>query len=208
MDFHNQLILINEKYYEAIEQKYGCFVKNFPSKGNLTSNVFPVSPSDCKDLFADLASHRAKCDHDGKIYIRTDKLNEHVLVHEFIHRLTNNRKYLGDFRFGVIQGFDADYSKHLFPYGNCDLLGLNELITEYLAFEITKYKEPTTYQQNLNVISEIRNRLGEDGFDNLIQSYFHSDVRSIWNILYKIYGGNMLYAMNHMTDVVCKSSYN
>lgn len=144
MEFKEELEIINSKYYNIIVQKYGHFVKNLSSKGNLTTNIIPLSVDDCKGRFADLIEHRARCDTNGKIYVRIDKFNEHVLVHEFIHRLTNNWKYLGGLRFGVIQGLNATHlNKHLFPYGYCRLAGLNELITEYLTYEITNYKEST-----------------------------------------------------------------
>ena len=105
-------------------------------------------------------------------------------------------------KIAIYAKINANYSKYQFPHGYCDLFGLNELITEHLSFEVTKCQECTTYQQYLEILSEIRNRLGEEGFDTLIQAYFRSDIRSIWNMLYKIYGLNMLQAMNRLTNAV------
>lgn len=205
MEFENQLKIINAKYYNKIISTYGHFIKRLASKGNLATDIIPLSLDDCIGIYLDMADKRGRCDTNGKICIRVDKFNEHVLVHEFIHRLSNNRKYLGGIQFGTIQGFNANYKKYLFPHGYCDLTGFNELITEYLTMEITNYKEPSMYQLCSDLVIEAKNRLGNDRFDELIRCYFQSDLRSVWPILYDLYGINFLKTMNRITEVVCRT---
>ena len=120
MDYTKELNRINDKYYHKIREAYSKYIKNFDSIPDLTHNVYIISDNKCIGDYEDLApgTNRGRCDaNTGNIYIRESAFCEHLLVHEFIHRLSRN------FRQGQwTNGLDGFYL--------ISFCGINELITE------------------------------------------------------------------------------
>lgn len=187
MNFSDAVQKINEKYHGIIVDKYGPFLTGPYSRVSLATDVEIVSEQKCIGENCDLKTKRGKCTYaTGKIVLRENafiqgsRVNEHLLVHEHIHRIACNqkRRILG-FEWG--SGFDFFDKKVNWTI-------FNELMTEWLAFKITRYNEDTPYQRYLSVIEDLQTYLGEERFSLLIKAYFKSDLdeRNKW--FYHRYG--------------------
>lgn len=184
---------VNDKYYMKIKKYYEKYIKNFDSIPNITKNVFIVPSNECIGKHSDLSNNRGKCESDtGYIYIRENAFNEHLLIHEFIHRLSRNRLRQHLFKRIWIEGIG-------YQQNNVDYRGLNELITEWLAFNITNYKENNNCQHYFCFINEFKK---ECDFDKIIEAYFNSDGQTIHQELCKIFPLNSDKMINNLTQKI------
>lgn len=130
------------------------YIKDFNSIPNMTQNIMLLSE---ERLFFErdkLTKNNARgnCDvNTGYIYIIKDAFCEHLLVHEFMHRLSRNQKRAGIFKKYWVSGI---YD----PYETVDFRGLNELMTEWLTFKITNFKENNVYQSEFANFENITQR--------------------------------------------------
>ncbi len=84
---------INDKYYPIIRTKYGKYVKNFSQKGTMTDNVKFFDSRQKESQRYKGKTFVGSCNwKNGTIYLNKDKMDEHTVVHEYIHRLSRNRK--------------------------------------------------------------------------------------------------------------------
>ncbi len=147
MDYTKELQKINNEYYPIIKSKYKEYIKNFNKIPDMTQNVFILSDEQCVGEHEDLLKMRGKCvTETGYIYIRKSKFNKHVLVHEFIHRLSRN--YLDC---GWVEGISVETDI-------IDYNGLSEVLTEWFAYKITKIDEPTIYQKHMHIFDDFIKR--------------------------------------------------
>lgn len=187
MNLSDVVKTINKKYYGIIQEKYGVFLRGPYSEKDLTDDVEIISVQDCFGANSDLNLKRGKCTYaTGKItlrdnaFIQGNQLNEHLLVHEYIHKIACNQKKTGrHLEWG--SGFD-------FFDKNINWSIFNELMTEWLAFNITGYHEDTPYQKYLPVIDDLQKHLCADRFGLLIKAYFTSDLNARNKWLYYSYG--------------------
>ena len=161
MDYSTELKRINDKYYNKIKKAYSKYIKNFDSIPDLTQNVYIILDNKCIGDYEDLAvgNNRGRCDVDtGNIYIRESAFCEHLLIHEFIHRLSRNF-----IDCGWIEGFMISDTE----------IFLNELINEALTSKICGY-ESRNY--NLYLFPIFHKIVKKIGYDNLLYAYFSSDI--------------------------------
>ncbi len=175
MDYTTELNRINDKYYNKIKKEYSKYIKNFDSIPDLTQNVYIIPDDKCIDDYKDLAvgKNRGRCDADtGNIYIRESAFCDHLLIHEFIHRLSRNKT-----------------KKILFPQKilgiatEAKYIGINEIFTEYLSIKIDT-EECNSYLQFINIFST----LDETSIIDFTGYYFKGDIFNFINLLISIYG--------------------
>lgn len=189
MGYSDAIQKINEKYHKIILKKYGLYLSGPYCRTDLATDIKVLSEQDCVGENEDLKNKRGKCVYaTGEIvlretaFIQGDKINEHLLIHEYIHRLACNQKRF-KFRFERGSGFD-------FTSQNVSWTIINELMTEWLAIRITDYREDTPYQRVIGVIEDLREYLGKDRFELLIEAYFRSDLGERDKWFYYRYGHN------------------
>ena len=141
MQHQDALQKINRKYRDKVREMYGHFLCGPHCNIDLAQKVYIIPQERCVNTLSDIANNRGKCVYNsGKIFLRENAFfqngcyNEHLLVHEYIHRLSSNRKRNGLFPVWG-SGFD-------FKYKYADYTILNELITEWVTFSITNCSEP------------------------------------------------------------------
>ena len=204
MEYQSQIKQINETYDERIRKRYGNYISGIYRKSNLTENVEVLHRSKCVGQHEDLIIKRGKCEYGtGKIYLREDAFvlpegyNEHLLIHEYIHRLSCNCKQIGLFerkQYGAGFSFlDGDSRRKIF-YG-----AFNEVLTEWIAYQVTGIKENTRYQQMLYHIEFLKKRAGNDRFERLIEAFFKSDLKVRDDILYFVYGIDLPIRIHQIT---------
>ncbi len=177
MDYTKKLQEINDEYYPIIKKMYKNYVKHFKKIPNLTKNVFILSDDECIGEHNDLLKKRGKCvTENGYIYIRESKFNKHVLIHEFIHRLSRN--YLDC---GWVEGIGVEVN---IGQGIIDYSGLNEVLTEWFAYEITKYRETTIYQDYLPVIDGIITNICS--LKSIKSAFFKGDIGYFFDVFANI----------------------
>lgn len=148
----------------------------------MQKGVYIIPDNKCVGEYEDLAIgyNRGRCDTDtGNIYIRESALCEHLLVHEYIHRLSRN--YInGEWNLGIGFSFNLACS--------VDFNGINELLTEWLAYKITMKKEnDSIYQMLFPIIDIITNKRIYRFCNRIPKAYFRSDYRTIIKIFDKVF---------------------
>lgn len=183
---------INDKYYGKIKNAYGRYIKNFDQIPDMTQNIFIVPDDECTGDYADLVvgKNRGRCDaNTGNIYIRESAFYEHLLVHEFIHRLSRNKIKLGLLKKQWIEGI-------MYLDKKVALYGLNEVLTEWLAFNITNHIENNIYQQEFTLIVDIKKH--HNLLEKIIGAYFCSNKDELFAFLYDVYGTDAYREMNDL----------
>lgn len=178
MNSYSILNKLNRKYYPIISAKYGSYVKLFAFRRNLATGVYLIPQKFCvlglKDIAHGMAGKTPRS--TGNIYIRKEAFTERTLVHEYIHRLSINYKRSGILRFRKVLGFCVD--DELYYYS-----GINELMTEWITYSITKIKVNNIYQHYLYLIDELKLKIGEQAFQEIIFSYFNNDITPLNSVL-------------------------
>lgn len=128
----------------------------------ITTNVYVVSKGDI--FYDDLKQNNARgiCDADtGYIYFRDDvTITAHLLIHEFIHRLSRNK-----FKDEWIEGI---------AFTDTNLYYLNEVITEMITCRITGTTETDNpYSIGLKHIDALCDKLGEF---KIVRAYFNGNI--------------------------------
>lgn len=197
MDYQASLKQLNSKYYPIISDKYGSYIKNFHLRRNLATNVFLIPQKYCFLCFSELAyNKRGKTPRTtGNIYIRKEAFSEHLLVHEYIHRLSINVKHIRFIKLELALGFCIDADHYYY-------LGLNELLTEWITYSITGIQEDTIYFRYLYVIDEFREIIGEQQFQEVIFAYFHNDILLIENIIKTYSSSNPFDKLQELTNII------
>lgn len=208
MNHTAELQRINDKYYSKIKSTYGCYIKNVDKIPNMTQKVYIVPDANCAGKHSDLSLKRAKCiTKSGKIYIRESAFDERILIHEYIHRLSRNYKHKAPLNWGWVEGFSSIKD-------NISYVGFNELITEWITYDITHIKEPLNpYQVLFPIIAKIQSCLGND-FEKIIQLYFQGNCNPLFDIIYlNVYypqpGKNMFNEISEFlfeTDISLKAA--
>lgn len=197
MDYSTELKRINDKYYNKIKKAYGKYIKNFDSIPNLTQNVYIIPDDKCIGDYEDLAvgKNRGRCDtNTGNIYIRESAFCEHLLIHEFIHRLSRNKVKIGIFKRQWVEGV-------MFINKKVALLGLNEVLTEWFAFQITNIIEANTYQLQFPFIKNI---FDSNNTGNIACMYFNNKHIDLISIFYTTYGINVFDKINQLNTFVTR----
>lgn len=168
MNSKQELQKINDEYYSIIKSKYKEYIKNFDEIPDMTKNVFILSDEQCIGEHEDLLKMRGKCvTETGHIYIRKSKFNKQVLVHEFIHRLSRN--YLDC---GWVEGVGVETD-------TIDYNGLNEILTEWFAYKITKIDEPTIYQKYMRIFDNFI-KCNICNIEYVATAFFHGNENDIF----------------------------
>ena len=181
MDYSTELKRINDKYYNKIKKAYSKYIKNFDSIPDLTQNVYIIPDDKCIGDYKDLAvgKNRGRCDADtGNIYIRESAFCDHLLIHEFVHRLSRN--YDGHQWINGI-GIESNFY---------DLSGFNELFTEWFTYHITHTRENSNYQKTFFLIKHFKLRHPHD-FKKMIMYYFSSNTDYAVSLIFKYYGNDI-----------------
>lgn len=196
MNYKAQLQCINEKYYDKIKSAYGCYIKNFDKIPNMTQKIYIIPDAKCRFRYKSLSKVRGKCTtKNGKIYIRESAFCEQVLVHEYIHRLSRNFKKIGYIKWGWVEG--VMYLDRKVCYR-----GINEVLTEWLAYNITGIKEDTTYTRLFSFIDDLQQH--PEIFKNIIKAYFSSDKEELTASLYNIYKLDTYIKINQLDMILTK----
>ena len=197
MQNKERLKIINDKYNECINKQYGQFVKHFRFRRDMTRGVKLLTEEQCVGKHFDLSKekgNRGKClCKNGNIYIREDALTDQVLVHEYIHRLSCNYRFILGYGYIPIQGID---------YPNKELNGLSELLTDWIAYKITNIKEHTVYSENYRLIDEVEKQLGEEKFRELLKAFFHNKDRKVIRLIKEIENFNTLKDVNNLEELI------
>lgn len=158
----------------------------------ITEDVYIVHKGD--DIYNDLINKCARgvCPvENGHIYFRYDvEITAHLLIHEFIHRLSRNRKFImASFSWCWVEGIDfpSDY-----------LTYINEAITEMIAVDIMgEWEENNPYNKGLKVIDMLCNKIDKTA---IIYAYMSGNRKFFKNILkkdYKSFKDNFLFMMTY-----------
>lgn len=194
MNYQNELKRINEKYYEEIKKSYGKYIKNFDRIPDITKKVFVIPDEKCVGKHSDLIMMRGKCvTRNGYIYIRESAFSEHLIIHEFIHRLSRNFRYKGLLRWGWIEGIGFEQNK-------IDYNGLNEILTEWLAYKITQIKEPGVYQENFIFVESLLKKCCSS--EVLEEAFFNGDYNTILEENIKLYLHKTPEILNVLSNVI------
>ena len=188
MDYYTELNRINDKYYNKIKKAYSKYIKNFDSIPDLTQNVYIIPDNKCIDDYEDLAvgKNRGRCDADtGNIYIRESAFCEHLLIHEFIHRLSRNCR-------------QGNWTNGLGCFYLVPFYGINELITEWIAFSITNIKEANNRQQNLFFLIDNFKCEHRIRFALLFRFYFIGDIQKATKVIPKKSFNKLIYINNYI----------
>lgn len=196
MDKTNELITANNKYYNKICDKYGSLTTNDNISRDLTTDIIFIPHDKCVGKHIDLGKARGKCDSKtGIIYIRENVYCDHLLVHEYIHRLSRNYKHTGYLKKQWIEGFCYPYRK------NEGILywGINEVFTEWVAYDITGIKEDNPYQLYFGIMQHIVEKLGQNKYQKLIHAYFNGDKIVLCEMIYEVYGNETKNLLNEIS---------
>lgn len=145
----------------------------------INEHIYVVFPDD--DVYIELINQKARgvCHtEDGYIYFRNEvNLTAHLLIHEFVHRLSRNRKFvIKMLSWRLVEG--VDYPRDCLNY-------LNEVITEMITSDITGSEEPDNpYTLGLDLMRQFANKVGKH---NMINAYFEGDIRFFKKRLGKYY---------------------
>ena len=197
MDYSTELKRINDKYYHKIKKEYSKYIKNFDSIPDLTQNVYIIPDNKCIDDYEDLAvgKNRGRCDADtGNIYIRESAFCEHLLIHEFIHRLSRNKVKIRFFKRQWVEGV-------MFLDKKVALFGLNEVLTEWFAFQITNIIEANNCQLQFPFIKNI---FDTNDTDSIAFKYFNNMYEDLINMFYATYGLSVYDKINQLNTCVIK----
>lgn len=83
---------------------------------------------------------------------------------------------------------------------NVDYQGLNELLTEWLAFNITNIKEPNNiYQKQFKVVCFLKENCD---FESIVKNYFQSNTHQIKAELSNIYLFDMDKNINRISRLL------
>lgn len=205
MNYLDSLQKIDKKYRGQILKKYGRHVRWSNWRANLVSDVEIIPLCECAHEHVDLSQKRGKCVYStGKICLREDaflrngEVNEHLLVHEFIHRLSRNELRINREIKIWIAGFD-------YPGNDVKPAAFNELLTEWIAHDITGIKENTIYQVYLTEIDTLNNLLGNRRFRKLMRAFFHSDIKAMADLLCFAYGDKAAKQINYWAALLDKA---
>lgn len=158
----------------------------------ITEDVYIVHKGD--DIYNDLINKCARgvCPvENGHIYFRDDvEITAHLLIHEFIHRLSRNRKFImASFSWCWVEGIDfpSDY-----------LTYINEAITEMIAVDIMGEREENNpYNKGLKVIDMLCNKIDKTA---IVYAYMSGNRKFFKNMLkkdYKNFKDNFLFMMSY-----------
>lgn len=190
MNYKAKLQCINDKYYDKIKSTYGCYIKNFDKIPNMTQKIYIIPDAKCRFRYKSLSKVRGKCTtKNGKIYIRESAFCEQVLVHEYIHRLSRNFKKIGFIKWGWVEG--VMYLDKKICYR-----GINEVLTEWLAYNITGIKENNTYTSQFIFTDELKKH--PVIFNKIIKAYFSSDKENLIDSLWSVFEGNTFILINQL----------
>lgn len=201
MNYQAELQRINSKYYSKIKNDYSKYIRNFERIPDMRYKVSIVPDQKCINEFSDIAPGKArgKCDtKTGYIYIRESAFCEQVLVHEFIHRLSRNKIKIKRFSKQWVEGIAI-------PDEKLPLVGLNEVLTEWLTFQITGIQEPNSYQRLFYYIEEIElhpHISSSDTLETIIECYFKSNYNAVAYKMYDLYGDNAVKILSQLEDDV------
>lgn len=158
----------------------------------ITEDVYVVYKGD--DIYNNLINKRARgvCPvENGHIYFRDDvEITAHLLIHEFVHRLSRNRKFvMASFSWHWVEGIDfpSDY-----------LTYINEAITEMITVDIMGEREENNpYNKGLKVIDMLCNKIDKTA---IIYSYISGNRKFFKKMLnkdYKKFKDNFLFMMSY-----------
>ena len=145
----------------------------------INENIYVVFPGD--DVYKELIDQKARgvCHtKDGYIYFRNEvNLTAHLLIHEFVHRLSRNRKFvIKMLSWHFVEGID--FPKDCLNY-------LNEVITEMITSDITGLEEPDNpYTLGLDLMRQFANKAGKH---SMVNAYFEGDIHFFKKRLGKYY---------------------
>ncbi len=145
----------------------------------INEHIYVVFPG--VDVYIELVDKKARgvCHtKDGHIYFRNEvNLTAHLLIHEFVHRLSRNRKFvIKMLSWCLVEGID--FPKDCLNY-------LNEVITEMITSDITGSEEPDNpYTLGLDLMRQFANKVEKN---SLINAYFKGDIRFFKKRLGKYY---------------------
>jgi len=181
-----------EPYRAELDNLIETYVPNKTIQ-DITEDVFIVDNND--KIYKELKNNngRAKCDaNTGNIYIRNDiDLTAHLLIHEFIHRISRNKVKVGLFKKQWIEGI-------MFVDKKVALYGLNEVLTEWIAFDVTNYTENNSYQQEFKLIKDVKKH--HNLLDKIIGAYFDNNKDKLLVLLYDVYGINTYAEINDLDN--------
>lgn len=171
---------VNDKYYPIIKEKYGKYVKNFSQKGAMTDNVRFFDSSQEKKAYKG-KTLIGNCDRrNGRIYLNKDKMDEHSVVHEYIHRLSRNRRR----KCFKINPFTPVLGIHE-KYHGIDFSGMNEVITEWLTYQITHIQKDTSvYQVFFSIITDMKKNAYYDE-EQFLYAYFTGKTKYFYHYFRK-----------------------
>ncbi len=171
MDYSKELKRINDKYYEKIKEQYEPYVKNFSKVPNMTKKVFIIPDGKCIGKHKDLNVTRSKClTKNGYIFIKESLFNEHIVVREFINRLSRNFKHINKFKFCWVIGIAFKENGH-------DYFGLNATLNEWLTYKITNHTDEVGFQSNFWFMKMLLSSGCKE--ETLKQSFFNNDYKTI-----------------------------
>lgn len=162
----------------------------------ITEYIYVVFSGD--DVHTELVNQKARgvCHtEDGHIYFRNEvNLTAHLLIHEFVHRLSRNRKFvIKILTWRLVEGID-------FPKDCLDYL--NEVITEMITSDITGTEEPDNpYTLGLDLMRQFANKIGKH---SMINAYFEGDIRFFKKRLGKYYRP-FVYSYFNLIDFYIKA---
>ena len=135
----------------------------------ITENVYIVSQGNYMyNELIELGARGGCRVEDGYIFIREDvELTPHLLIHEFIHRLSRNRRlYINSIEWKWVEGINL-------PEDCLDYM--NEVITEMITVDIIgREEEGNPYTIGLELMREFANKVG---MHDLADAYFYGNVR-------------------------------
>ena len=181
MNEMEQLREINNKYYPIIKEKYGKYINNFLKKRTMMDNVCFFNSNQKEFQICGGKTLAGGCDkRNGRIYLNKDKINEHTVVHEYIHRLSRNRrrKYLKINPFTPVLGIHEEYH-------GVDFSGVNEIITDWLAYQVTHIQKGTSvYQVFFFIITDMQ-KSSYYNEEQFLQAYFTGKTKYFFNYFRK-----------------------
>ena len=183
------------RHKKSLEEYIAPYLK--PYTEPITKNVYVVYK--CDEIYDDLMERgaRGRCDYDdGYIYLRSDREpTAHLLIHEFIHRVSRNRKF-------VIKPFGTQWVEGI-DFPQKDLFDLNESITEMIAIDITGEREcGHPYNEGVDILEKL---CKPNDKNDMIEDYFTGNLSFFKKKLKKNYK-NFLFCFKDMMR--CWLSYN
>ena len=176
------------------KNRLGEYVKPYIHKNIIPINEYVYVVHKGDDIYNDLINKHARgvCPvENGHIYLRDDvEITAHLLIHEFIHRLSRNRKFVMASRSWCwVEGIDfpSDY-----------LTYINEAITEMITVDIMgELEENNPYNKGLKVIDMLCNKIDKTA---IIYVYMSGNRKFFKNMLkkdYKNFKDNFLFMMSY-----------